>query len=41
VVTAEMHRLDHNADTAFESVNALFAEVNLLGNLVMSPQRAM
>ncbi len=27
VVTAEMHRLDHNADAAFESVNGLFAEV--------------
>lgn len=27
VVTAEMHRLDHNAEAAFESVNALFAEV--------------
>jgi DNA-binding PucR family transcriptional regulator len=27
VVTAEMHRLDHNADSAFEAVNALFAEV--------------
>jgi hypothetical protein len=27
VVTAEMHRLDHNADASFEAVNALFAEV--------------